>query len=210
LNIRDEKFFISKGTGVKEFLEKRISSNRTQYRGDFDVCNLINKGVREKLIPAAVLILVIKRNNNITVIFTKRNNNLKNHAGQISFPGGKMEISDTSIENTARRETMEEIGLNIKPSEILGKMSTWETRTGFLITPVLGFISDPPKMRKNIYEVEEIFEVPINYLMNPKNHKLEKRSFEQKSYEFFAIKYLDYYIWGATAGLIMNLYNILR
>ncbi len=210
MNIRDEKFFISKGTGVKEFLEKRISSNRTQYRGDFDVCNLINKGVREKLIPAAVLILVIKRNNNITVIFTKRNNNLKNHAGQISFPGGKMEISDTSIENTARRETMEEIGLNIKPSEILGKMSTWETRTGFLITPVLGFISDPPKMRKNIYEVEEIFEVPINYLMNPKNHKLEKRSFEQKSYEFFAIKYLDYYIWGATAGLIMNLYNILR
>ena len=210
MNIRDEKFFISKGTGVKEFLEKRISSNRTQYRGDFDVCNLINKGVREKLIPAAVLILVIKRNNNITVIFTKRNNNLKNHAGQISFPGGKMEISDTSIENTARRETMEEIGLNIKPSEILGKMSTWETRTGFLITPVLGFISDPPKMRKNIYEVEEIFEVPINYLMNPKNHKIEKRSFEKKSYEFFTIQYLDYYIWGATAGLIINLYNILR
>ena len=210
MNIGDEKFFISKGLGVKEFLEKKISSNKTLYRGDFDVCNLINKGIREKLIPAAVLILVIKRNNNLTVIFTKRNNKLKNHAGQISFPGGKMDISDISIENTARRETMEEIGLNIKPREILGKMSTWETRTGFLITPVLGFISDPPKMRKNISEVEEIFEVPINYLMNPKNHKIEKRRFEKKSYEFFAIQYLDYYIWGATAGLIINLYNILR
>jgi len=198
------------GLEAKDFIAKKIGSKKSLLKGDFEVCKLINKGITEKLIPAAVLIPIIERNNKLSVIFTKRNAKLKNHAGQISFPGGKKDSTDISIEQTAVRETGEEIGLIIKQSEIIGKMGTWETRTGFLITPVLAFISDPPKLKKNNFEVDEIFEVPTRYLFNPNNFILEKLCFEKKHYEFYAIKYLNYYIWGATAGLIVNLYNLLR
>ncbi len=210
MRTKDIKLSKLKGAVAKDFIKKKIASKKPLIRGDFEVCSLINKGIKKNLIPAAVLIPIIERNNELTVIFTKRNNKLKNHAGQISFPGGKKDVSDFSIEQTAIRETREEIGLKINQNEIIGKMGTWETRTGFLITPLVAFISKPPKLKKNIDEVDEIFEVPANHLFNPKNYKLEKQGYEKKYYEFYAIEYLDYYIWGATAGLIINLYRLLR
>ena len=204
-----DKFFKSRGEEAREILLNQISTKKTCLRGDFDVCELIEKSNQDNLVQAAVLIPIIERANGFTIILTKRKHNLSNHAGQISFPGGKKDKSDPSFEFTAIREAKEEIGLNINEKEVIGKLQTWETRTGFIITPVVCFKNEIPKLERNADEVEEIFEVPLEYLFNPKNHKLAQRVFKQKEHKFYAIKYLNYYIWGATAGIIINLYSLL-
>lgn len=159
----------------------------------------------QSLIAAAVLVPVVARGGEPTVLFTRRAEHLKNHSGQISFPGGRAEAGDATPERTALRETWEEIGLPAGRIEVLGRLSDYHTRTGYCITPVVGIVQPPFDLRPDDYEVAEVFEVPLAFLLDAGNHQRHSREFEGEQRHFFAIPYGPRYIWGATAGILVNL-----
>ena len=157
--------------------------------------------------PASVLIPIVARSGEMTMLFTRRTENLRSHSGQISFPGGRAEPGDTSPEATALRETHEEIGLEPGKVELIGRLSEYRTRTGYRITPVIGVIMPPLQLRPDAQEVDEVFEVPLAFLLDPRNHQRHSRLYQGETRSFFAIPYRDYYIWGATAGMLVNLHR---
>lgn len=157
--------------------------------------------------PASVLIPIIVRSEEFTVLFTRRTTHLRDHSGQISFPGGRAEAHDPTPESTALRETAEEIGLDPRCVEVVGRLADYRTGTGYRITPVVGFVAPPFDLRPDSHEVDEIFEVPFSFLLNPENHLLQSREIRGEMRSFFAIPYGRHYIWGATAGLLVNLYR---
>jgi 8-oxo-dGTP pyrophosphatase MutT (NUDIX family) len=159
----------------------------------------------EELKPAAVLVPIVLREAEPTVLFTRRTAHLKSHSGQISFPGGRAEPGDSGPEHTALRETREEIGLAAERIELLGRLGDYHTRTGYRITPVVGVVMPPFELTPDRNEVDEVFEVPLAFLMQPGNHLRHARAFEGETRHFFAIPWRDYYIWGATAGMLVNL-----
>ena len=177
-------------------------------RGDHD----LNPGMEmaPELTPAAVLVGLVDRPGGLTVLFTQRTNHLLHHAGQISFPGGHTDPGDDSPEETALRETEEEIGLHRHHVETLGRLNQYVTRTGFSITPVVALITPPFELALDPDEVEEAFEVPLDFLLDPANHQRHSREIGGQIREFHAIPYREYYIWGATAGMLINLYEVLR
>lgn len=156
---------------------------------------------------AAVLLLIVARSEELTVLFTRRTEQLRAHSGQISFPGGRVEGRDASPEETALRETHEEIGLAPVCVEILGRLADYHTRTGFRVTPVVGLVSLPFALSLDAREVDEAFEVPLSFLLDPANHQRHSREFQGRQVEYYAIPYRDYYIWGATAGMLVNFYR---
>lgn len=164
---------------------------------------------RESLTPASVLVPIVARAAELTVLFTRRTAHLKDHSGQVSFPGGRAEPHDPSPEATALRETHEEIGLDARHVELLGRLPEYHTRTGFRVTPVVGVVSPPFELRLDTHEVEEVFEVPLSFLLDPRNHQRHSREWLGEARWFFAISYEDRYIWGATAGMLVNLYRYL-
>lgn len=157
--------------------------------------------------PASVLIPIVVRSEELTVLFTRRTTHLRDHSGQISFPGGRAEPHDPTPESTALRETAEEIGLDPQRIEVVGRLAEYHTRTGYRITPVVGFVTPPFELKPDSYEVDEVFEVPFSFLLDPGNHLLQSRDFRGEVRSFFAIPYGRHYIWGATAGLLVNLYR---
>jgi len=159
----------------------------------------------ESLTPASVLVPIVARQPELTVIFTQRAAHLKDHSGQVSFPGGRVAAGDPSAEATALRETREEIGLDSARVEVIGRMGEYRTRTGYRITPVVGIIMPPFELRADANEVDEIFEVPLAFLLDPANHQRHSREWQGSQRWFFAIPYQRYYIWGATAGMLVNL-----
>jgi len=169
---------------------------------------------RETLTPASVLIPIVGRGaaggSGLTVIFTRRAAHLKDHSGQVSFPGGRVATRDPSPEATALRESHEEIGLDAARVEILGRLPEYHTRTGYRITPVVGLVAPPFELRADAGEVDEIFEVPLAFLLDPANHQRQSREWQGELRWFFAMSYEDRYIWGATAGMLVNLYRHLR
>ena len=190
-----------------ENISERLSKINTSLTSDNDLME--NEVVRtENLIEAAVLIPIVERNNGLKVILTKRSNNLKQHPGQVSFPGGKSEKTDKSLVATALRETKEEIGINNKNVEILGQLSKHVTITGFKITPFIGKIRTGFSTKIQTSEVSEIFEVPLSYLSNPKNFRVETVKWKGKKRFFYSIPYGPYYIWGATARILKNLADL--
>jgi 8-oxo-dGTP pyrophosphatase MutT (NUDIX family) len=160
--------------------------------------------------PAAVLVPVVLRSHAPTVLFTRRTDHLQHHPGQISFPGGQMEASDTSPQATALRETEEEIGVTSDHVELLGTLPDYFTGTGFRITPVVGIIQPPFELRLDTFEVAEAFEVPLAYFLDPANHQRHSLEFKGVRRHFHAMPYQGYHIWGATAGILMSLYNALQ
>lgn len=140
-----------------------------------------------------------------TILFTQRTAHLKNHSGQISFPGGRAEAFDASAEATALRETREEIGLDARHIEVLGRLPDYHTRTGYKVTPVVGIVVPPFDLSPDANEVAEVFEVPLSFLLDQKNVQRHSREFEGRQRFFFAIPYGERYIWGATAGMLVNL-----
>ena len=166
---------------------------------------------RETLTPASVLIPIVGRGaaggSGLTVIFTQRAAHLKDHSGQVSFPGGRAAAADASPEATALRESQEEIGLDSARVEILGRLPEYHTRTGYRITPVVGLVAPPFELRADAGEVDEIFEVPLAFLLDPANHQRQSREWQGELRWFFAMSYEDRYIWGATAGMLVNLYR---
>ena len=190
-----------------ENISERLSKINTKLTSDNDLME--NEVVRtENLTEAAVLIPIVERNNGLKVILTKRSNNLKQHPGQVSFPGGKSEKTDKSLVATALRETREEIGINNKNVEILGQLSKHVTITGFKITPFIGKIRTGFSTKIQTSEVSEIFEVPLSYLSNPKNFRVESVKWKGKKRFFYSIPYGPYYIWGATARILKNLADL--
>jgi 8-oxo-dGTP pyrophosphatase MutT (NUDIX family) len=148
------------------------------------------------------------------VILTKRTTGLSSHAGQVSFPGGRAEPDDHSTEDTALREAQEEIGLDPGAVTILGRLPDYFTASGFCVTPVIGHIARPPQYRPDEREVADIFHVPLSFLMNPHNHQVRvvpaERSPTGERIQFYAMPYQEFFIWGATAAMLRNLYHLLH
>lgn len=160
--------------------------------------------------PAAVLVPVVKREGELTVLFTRRTAHLHDHAGQISFPGGRAEPGDAGAADTAMRETREEIGLTAERVEVLGELPQYVTVTGYRVTPVVGLVTAPLDLRPDDFEVAEVFEAPLAFLLDPANHQRNHVLFDGRERYYYAIPYRNYYIWGATAGMLMNLHAHLR
>lgn len=158
---------------------------------------------------ASVLVPIVTRPEALSVLLTRRTAHLKNHSGQIAFPGGGAEPGDASAEATALRETHEEIGLDPARVEVLGRLSDYHTRTDYRVTPVVGLVAPPFELRLDAHEVDEAFEVPLAFVLDPANHLREQREFRGRTLPFYAIPWRDYYIWGATAGMLINLYRFL-
>ncbi len=186
---------------------RRPSAEGVPPRGDHD----LNPGMEpaDALTPAAVLVPLVAHPDGLTAMFTQRTDHLAHHAGQISFPGGHMDPGDGTPEETALRETEEEVGLDRRHVEIVGRLDQYLTRTGFSITPVVALVTPPFETNPDPEEVDEVFEVPLSFLLDPANHHRHSREFEGRTREFHAMLFGDYYIWGATAGMLINLYEVL-
>jgi len=156
--------------------------------------------------PAAVLVGVVDRPGP-TVLLTLRNADLESHAGQIAFPGGKIEASDASPAAAALREAEEEIGLSREFIDPIGYLDLYGTGLGFRIVPTVARVRPGFKLRINTSEVDDAFEVPLAFLMNPGNHQLIERVVRGVDRRFYAMPWDGRYIWGATAGMLMNLYQ---
>lgn len=179
----------------------RLPAVETVY-GDQDV-----RQDAASLKAASVLVPIVARADELTMLFTRRTAHLKAHSGQVSFPGGRAEARDASAEATALRETREEIGLDPDRVEVLGRLAEYHTRTGFRVTPVVGLVTPPLELNPDAFEVEEVFEVPLSFLLDRANHQRHAREFQGRMVHYFAIPYRDYYIWGATAGMLVNFYR---
>ncbi len=164
-----------------------------------DLC--VEKG---ELCPAAVLVPIIARPEP-AVLFTRRTDDHPHHAGQISFPGGKITPDDDSIVTAALRETREETGIEAHHVEILGHLAAHKTGTGFAIYPVVGLLMPPFVLRPCAREVAEIFEVPLSFLMARTSYRIEKLFWRGKMREFYVIDYGNHRIWGATAAILKML-----
>jgi 8-oxo-dGTP pyrophosphatase MutT (NUDIX family) len=159
---------------------------------------------------AAVLVPMVARADGVSMLLTRRATHLHDHAGQISFPGGRIETTDASPIDAALREAEEEIGLPRQWVEVLGCMPTYATATGFSITPVVSLVAPGFTLVPDESEVAEIFEVPLAFLMNPSNHRLYSVDLpEGRRRQYYGMPWGDYFIWGATAGMLRNLYHLL-
>lgn len=156
---------------------------------------------------AAVLVPLLRREEGLTVLFTRRADHLRAHRGQISFPGGRFEPHDDQLINTALRETEEEIALPRNRVEIIGHLDDYPTLTRYLITPVVGVVSEPPEFRADENEVAEIFEIPLQHLLQPASFRRRFITREGLRVPFFEIAYGDRVVWGATAGMLWNMCN---
>jgi 8-oxo-dGTP pyrophosphatase MutT (NUDIX family) len=164
---------------------------------------------RGALKPAAVLVPVVIRDDHLSVLFTRRTAHLSDHAGQISFPGGRAEPADPNICHTALREAEEEIGVGPEQVEILGALAQYTTVTGYQVTPVVGLIRAPFDLRPDKFEVAEVFEVPLTVLLDPRNHLRNLVVQADRVRHYYVVPFRHYYIWGATAGMLMNFHRFL-
>jgi 8-oxo-dGTP pyrophosphatase MutT (NUDIX family) len=160
--------------------------------------------------PAAVLVPLVERPEGVTVLLTQRTDHLAHHPGQISFPGGRLEDADGGDSVVAAlRETEEEIGLGRERVTVLGRLDQYITGTGFVITPVVGVVVPPFELSPDPFEVAEAFEVPLDFLLDPENHKLHRVSVEGRHRPYWSMTWEQRVIWGATAGILVNLSEVL-
>jgi len=157
------------------------------------------------LTPAGVLIPLIERDQGLSVLLTERAADLKHHAGQISFPGGRMEHSDADIRATALRETREEVGIEAHQVEVAGYLDPAPTVTGYAVTPVVGLVDAKISLSLDRKEVAEAFEVPLSFLMESRNQRLSSRDFEGVRVPVVEFRYRQWRIWGATASILLSL-----
>ena len=141
------------------------------------------------------------------MLLTQRTKHLADHAGQISFPGGRAEPGDRGPVETALRETQEEIGLGPDYIEVAGYLDNYETVTAFLVTPVVGFVSPGFTLKLDGFEVAEAFEVPLDFILDPRNHQTHNSIVNGRKRYYYVLEYENRYIWGATAGMLINLFR---
>ena len=176
-------------------------------RGDHD----LNPGMQpqDNLTPAAVLVPLVDRPSGLTVLLTQRPARLNDHAGKISFPGGRGEPDDPSHQAAALREAEEEVGLPPSHVEVIGTLDYYIVRSGYRVTPVVGFVNPPFEVKPDPFEVAEVFEVPLSFVINTDNHVMESRTDQGVERTFYVLPYENRYIWGATAGMLVNLTDVL-
>ncbi|HTZ81165.1 MAG TPA: CoA pyrophosphatase [Stellaceae bacterium] len=162
-----------------------------------------------RLTLAAVLVPLVKRETELTVLLTQRTAHLNDHAGQVAFPGGRIEKSDRDPIHAALRETDEEVGVPADYVEVIGRLDTYITGTGYEITPVVGLVRAPYPMRPDPDEVADVFEVPLSFILDPRNHERHSREVKGRVRSFYVLPYPGRYIWGATAGMLVNLAEVL-
>jgi 8-oxo-dGTP pyrophosphatase MutT (NUDIX family) len=182
---------------------------RAATRGDHDL-NPGETPPSAALRPAAVLVPLIDRADGMTVLLTQRTAHLSAHAGQVSFPGGRVEEQDSDAIATALRETEEEVGLPRELVGVIGRLDTYVTGTGFEITPIVGIVTPPYPLAIDPYEVAEAFEVPLSYILDRNNHNRTERESAGRIRVFFVLPYEGRNIWGATAGMLVNLAEVLN
>ena len=188
-------------------LPHAVAPARKSARGDHD----LNPGMRppEEQRAAAVLIPIVARDEGLSLLLTKRSEALPVHKGQISFPGGRVEESDRDSVHTALRETEEEVGLSADRVDIIGRLDTYITRTGFEVVPVVGFVRPPFDLILDPVEVAEAFEVPLSFILDHANHERHSRMWQNVERHFWVLPWRHYYIWGATAGMLVNLADVM-
>ncbi|HLY44265.1 MAG TPA: CoA pyrophosphatase [Stellaceae bacterium] len=177
---------------------------REVLRGDHD----LNPGMSPPstaLRPAAVLVPLVDHSHGMSVLLTQRTAHLSAHAGQISFPGGRIEQHDPDAVAAALRETHEEVGLPPERVDVIGRLDTYITGTGFEITPIVGLLAPPFALAIDPYEVAEAFEVPLAFILDRRNHQRIERESAGRRRCFFVLPYEGRNIWGATAGILVNL-----
>jgi 8-oxo-dGTP pyrophosphatase MutT (NUDIX family) len=166
--------------------------------------------------PASVLVPLVQRQGELHVLLTRRTDHLHDHAGQVSFPGGRAEPGDADAIATALREAEEEVGLKHSSVEIIGRLPVYTTVTRFVVTPVVGLVQPDYTLALDAFEVAEAFEVPLHFLMNPANHRHHEFEFAGARRRFLSMPWRaghgdprEYFIWGATAAMLRNLYHLL-
>ncbi|MEP6884042.1 MAG: CoA pyrophosphatase [Gammaproteobacteria bacterium] len=174
-----------------------------------DVISQVRAALPARRVPAAVLVPLVERATGLTVLLTQRAETLKDHAGQISFPGGRIEPSDADARAAALREAYEEIGLLPDFVEFAGYLPDHFVITGFRVTPVVGFVNPDYQLRIAAAEVHDVFEVPLEYILDPANHKFRRRKLAGLDIDVHDIPYGNRNIWGATAGMLMTLRRML-
>ena len=182
---------------------KRVPPTFTVYGDDG------TEGRQTASTAAAVLIPIVGHAEGLNVLFTQRTTHLRSHSGQVAFPGGRAEPGDPSAEFTALRETEEEIGLPARSVEVLARLPDYRTRTGFRVTPVVGLVRPPLALAPDPREVDEVFEVPLAFLLDPANQQRRTREFQGASVGYYVFEYQRRVIWGATAGMLVNLNKML-
>ena len=155
--------------------------------------------------PAAVLVPLVERPEGHTVLLTRRSEHLHDHPGQVSFPGGRLDDTDRGPIDAALRETAEEIGLGREYVELAGLLDGYETVTGYGVTPVVGFIQPGFALTLDAFEVAEAFEVPLAFFLDQASRRIHSRMRDGRRRYYYAFEYADRYIWGATAGMLVNL-----
>ena len=199
---------------VADFLQRAESTLRqdapmTWNRGDREMQNnaqFLGEGVVPK--HAAVLVGVVPREGDLHVLLTQRHADLKAHAGQIAFPGGRIDVGETPLQ-AALRETHEETGIESRFVKPLGYLEGYVTGTGFFISPVVALLQEGFMLQPQVDEVVDIFEVPLSYLMDSKNRQTLFRESDGKTWRYYAYPFEGRNIWGATAGMIKNLGDML-
>lgn len=160
--------------------------------------------------PAAVLLGLVEREGGLHVLLTKRSEQLKTHSGQVSFPGGKCDPGDRDAVATALREAEEEIGLTSSHVQVIGAMEDYETVTGFSITPVVGFVRPNFALKIDPNEVDDVFEVPLDFILDPKNQQIQTREWQGKQRHYYVFPHDRYHIWGATAAMLVHFSTLIR
>lgn len=168
----------------------------------------LNEGVR--VTEAAVLVPLVNRPSGVQVLLTQRTEHLRDHGGQVSFPGGRVEPEDADREATALRETVEEIGLAADRVLLLGQLPCYEIPSGFRITPVVGWVEPPFNVVPDAFEVADIFEAPLAYFLDAANYQRREYQFRGRHRHYLAIPWEGRYIWGATAGMLYSLCRMLN
>ncbi len=183
---------------------------RTRFSGAQPAKSIVEDGADDAFRPAAVLVPLVNRADGLTVLLTQRTDHLHHHPGQISFPGGRVEAGDDGPAMTALRETEEEVGLHPRHIELLGRLPEYHTGTGFRVTPMVGLVHPPFDLVLDSFEVAEVFEVPLAFLLDPANHRQETLFYRGRNRTYFAMPWRHYHIWGATAGMLVCLSEFLR
>ena len=177
-------------------------------QGDHSLNPHVQREVQVRpLKPAAVLVPVVLRQPQLQVLFTRRADHLARHAGQVSFPGGRLNDEAEAAVDAALRETEEEIGLLRDHVEILAELDSYETGTGFRIQPFIGLVREGFELNVDAEEVAEVFEVPLSFLMDSRNHETHSGVWQGAERRYYAIPFGRHYIWGATAGILVNMHN---